>query len=106
MLGSQPEKRSKAILFDFDGTIADTAIVGVATFNQLARQYGFLEITPVNSDELRMKSPRQAIKALSVPLFRVPTVVRALRNGIRFALPTLSVASGMRFAILSLKQKG
>ncbi len=97
---------AKTILFDFDGTIADTVPAGVLVFNQLAREHDFSEITPENSDLLREKSPRGAMRMLSVSLFRVPFVIRALRQGITLALPGLKVLEGMKPVLYSLKERG
>jgi phosphoglycolate phosphatase len=105
MPGSAPEK-SKTILFDFDGTIAATVAVGVSIFNQLARQYGFAEITSENSDALRAKAPRAAMKILDIPILKVPLVLRALRRGVKLSLPSLAVIDGVRSALAALKEKG
>ena len=96
----------KTILFDFDGTLADTVRAGVAAFNQLAERYGFSEITEENADVLRTNGPRAAMKALHVPMYRVPLVLRHLRSDIRASLPSFGFTDGMRAAILELKEKG
>lgn len=97
---------AKTILFDFDGTIADTATIGVATFNELAERYGFLAITPENAEMLRSKGPRQAMKTLEIPLYRAPLVLRALRKGVRQAMPSLHVVEGLRAAMVELRARG
>ena len=96
----------KAILFDFDGTIADTVKAGVVIFNNLAHKYGFREITEENKDMLRAKGPREVMKELNISMLRVPTVLRALRSGIKDELPTLSAYDGIRSVTLTLKEKG
>jgi len=96
----------KTLLFDFDGTIAATVEAGVAIFNQLAERHGFSEITPGNTDDLRSKGPREAMKALSIPAFRAPFVLRRLRIGIRRELPSIRTVRNMRPTLLALKQKG
>lgn len=96
----------RAILFDFDGTIADTVEVGVAAFNELARRYSFSEITPQNANMLREKGPRAAMKELSIPLLKVPLVVRTLRKGVRSIIPTLQVTDGMKDVVANLKERG
>jgi phosphoglycolate phosphatase len=101
-----PDDSKKTILFDFDGTIADTVDAGVEIFNGLARKYGFSEITDENAQELRAKGPRAAMKALEVPMRRVPTVLRSLRSGIRSALPSVEAIEGMRTTLLDLREKG
>jgi len=99
-------EKTKTILFDFDGTIAATVDVGVAIFNKLARRHGFLEITPENADELRGKGPRGVMKALGIPMLKVPTVVRSLRSGVRAVIPTVQAVSGVRSAVLALRERG
>jgi phosphoglycolate phosphatase-like HAD superfamily hydrolase len=96
----------KAIFFDFDGTIADTAETGVSIFNAMAREYGFFEITEANRAVLRDKGPREVMRILEIPAYRVPTVVRGLRNGIREVIPTLRVMDGMAEALTELKRRG
>lgn len=106
MPGSRPEKNIRTILFDFDGTLADTVAVGVAAFNGLAVRYGFRQVTPENAEELRMQGPRGAMKALAVPIFRIPVVLRTLRSGVRAALPSLSFINGMHSVLIQLKSEG
>ena len=96
----------KTILFDFDGTIAKTIPAGVAAFNKLARQYGFLEITDENADVLRDNGPRGVIRVLKIPLLRVPAILRGLRQGVKDSLPTIKAQEGVRSALLCLKSKG
>jgi phosphoglycolate phosphatase len=96
----------KTILFDFDGTIANTIPAGVLAFNELARKYGFTELTTENGEMLRGKGARAAMKALSVPIYRVPTVLRGLRNGIHLALPGVRTIDGMHAVLMALKEKG
>jgi phosphoglycolate phosphatase len=97
---------SKTILFDFDGTLADTVDAGVAAFNQLADRYGFVEITTANAESLRAKGPRAVMKELSVPMIRVPTVLRFLRRDLKTTLPSLGFIEDVKSTLLVLKEKG
>jgi len=94
------------ILFDFDGTLADTVHAGVAAFNELADRYGFLKITKENAEALRAYGPLAAMKALHIPMYRVPMVLRALRSGVKDSLSTVKFTDGLRATILELKKKG
>ncbi len=104
--GIMKSVNKKAIFFDFDGTIADTAGTGVSIFNAMAREYGFLEITSDNEATLRDKSPREVMWELKIPVYRASTVVRGLRNGIREAIPTIKVVDGMAEMLVELKRRG
>jgi HAD superfamily hydrolase (TIGR01549 family) len=99
------DMHKKAILFDFDGTIADTGRLGVTIFNAMAREQDFLEITPENETMLRDKGPREVMNLLEIPRYKALSVVRGLRNGIREAIPTLAVIDGMANVILELKRQ-
>ena len=98
--------KQKVILFDFDGTIADTVRAGVGIFNKLAGRYGFLEITPENEDGLREKGPREVMKELSISRFRAPFILRRLRKGLREKIPTLKTVHDMRIVLVALKKRG
>ena len=106
MPGLLPERNVKTILFDFDGTLADTTLAGVVAFNKIAERYGFAEITHANEGALRSEGPRAAMKTLGVPFYRIPTVLRTLRSGVRDKLPSLSFMTGMGPALFELKQRG
>ena len=60
----------KLILFDFDGTIADTIELGVPIFNELAKKHNFLGIK--NIDELRNVTLREFFKNHEVPKLKFP----------------------------------
>jgi phosphoglycolate phosphatase-like HAD superfamily hydrolase len=96
----------KAIFFDFDGTIADTAASGVAIFNSMAREHGFREITAENETNLRDKGPREVMDILGIPAYKAPLVVRGLRRGIREMIPSLTVMPGMAIALAEFKRRG
>ena len=100
------DMQKRAIFFDFDGTIADTIGPGVAIFNTMAREQGFLEITKENQAILREKGPREAMKFLEIPALKVPMVVRGLRSGVREAMPTLKIMDGMDIILADFKRRG
>lgn len=61
------------IIFDFDGTIVDSYDTMVHIFNQMASE---LDIEPLSKDELahlRDMTLKEVLKALGIPLYRLPT---------------------------------
>lgn len=98
--------RKKVALFDFDGTIAETVRAGVAVFNELAREQGFLEITPANIPMLQEKGAQQVARELGIPRLKIPMVVRRLRKGLKEQIPTVAPVEGMKPLLLALKNSG
>jgi len=68
----------KTIIFDFDGTLADTLPVTLSCVNKLAGEYGYKEVEP--KEEMRNKSMRQLIKEeLGLSLFQIPGYLKKLK---------------------------
>jgi phosphoglycolate phosphatase len=70
----------KLIIFDFDGTLADSAAWFTAEINPLARQFGFRQVTEAEIDELRGCSTRQILKYMRVPAWKLPGIATRLRR--------------------------
>jgi phosphoglycolate phosphatase len=67
-------------IFDFDGTLADSADWFFGMMNSVARRYRFREIDPSEREELRGRSSREVIQALGVPMWKLPLIVRHVRQ--------------------------
>ena len=70
----------KVIIFDFDGTIADTVDALVTIANRLALEFGYV---PINSQELvllRNLTAREIIKYSGVSLFKSPFMVKKVKG--------------------------
>lgn len=98
--------RKKLVLFDFDGTIAASVRAGVTIYNKIAREYGFLEITPENIPALREKGARQVAKELCVPKLKIPMIATRLHKGLKLRIAKVKPVPGMKAVLLSLKKRG
>ncbi len=67
-------------IFDFDGTLADSADWFFSVMNTVARRYGFREIDEAERDELRGRPNREVIQALGVPMWKLPLIARHMRR--------------------------
>jgi len=92
------------ILFDFDGTIADSRYLAIELLNQLAKKHGFRAINEEEFAYLRTISIIDRCKALQVPLYIIPVVFLELRAGYRPA--DLPGYNGLNEVIRELKQRG
>ncbi|WP_040949318.1 HAD-IA family hydrolase [Gorillibacterium massiliense] len=70
----------KHILFDFDGTLVDSAAVVGKAVNELALKYGFGEIKPEEFNLFQQRSLQESLKALNIPLYRLLFLGKAVAD--------------------------
>lgn len=71
--------RKRVVIFDFDGTLADSVDWFFGVVNELARRYDFKETTPEQRDAFRRKSPLEVLAALEIPKWKLPAIARQTR---------------------------
>ncbi len=64
------------LVFDFDGTVADTRSVAHGILNDMAKEFGFRELPQEHLDAARDMSTRQFIAHLGIRSWRVPKIAR------------------------------
>lgn len=67
------------MLFDFDGTLADSFPWFLGVINDVARKYRFRTVASHEVDALRGLSSRQVLRFLGIPWWKVPLIARHLR---------------------------
>lgn len=70
----------RLIIFDFDGTLADSFGWAAGLVNQFADQYGFRRIEPHEQDTLRSLDAKTLIQQLGVPLWKIPLMTAHVRK--------------------------
>jgi phosphoglycolate phosphatase len=70
---------TKTIIFDFDGTLADSMQLLVEITNELAEEFGYLPVTPQQITDLQKLSPRQVLKMSGISLWQLPFLLRRFR---------------------------
>lgn len=68
------------VIFDFDGTLADSAAWFFDVINEVARRYRFRQTTPEEREALRSKSTREILRALEISAWKVPFIARHMRR--------------------------
>lgn len=69
----------RAIIYDFDGTIADSEKVILDTYNALSERRGWPELTHKRYVTLRRGSPQQAMKWAGIRVWQLPRLLRTAR---------------------------
>ena len=73
-------KKNLVVIFDFDGTIADTVSFIKTIMNKLSDDFDFQKIKDVDLEELKNKETREVFKSLGVSLIKLPFVLKKVRN--------------------------
>jgi len=63
------------LLFDFDGTIADSIGLGLQIANTLAPQFGIAPLSKEDFDRVRSMSIPKAMKTLNMPFYKLPKAI-------------------------------
>ena len=65
----------KTIIFDFDGTIADSLMAMTEAYNRAAQIYRCDLITDANREQLRRMHARDVLQQLKIPYLKLPLVI-------------------------------
>ena len=94
------------VIFDFDGTIADSMKLAVELYNQVADKHKFNKIREEEYEYLRSLSILEKCKFLNVSLLQIPRVGNDLYRSYNRAISSIEVFNGIKEVILDLKEKG
>lgn len=67
-------------LFDFDGTLADSAQWFLNQMNALAHEFNFKPINEADFEKLRGYSSRQIMKHMQIPMWKLPAMMSRMRQ--------------------------
>ncbi len=70
----------KVVIFDFDGTLADTFSWFAGAINKVAQRYHFKQITPDEYETIRCLDAHGVLKYLGVPLWKMPVIANYMRS--------------------------
>ena len=96
----------KVIIFDFDGTIADTVDALVSITNSLAKQFGYIPISRDELSILRNLTSREILKYSGISAFKVPFLVKRVKSELKNKIKDLKPIPDIREALIALKDDG
>ncbi len=94
----------RAIIFDFDGTIADTLELSRCIYNQMAPDYGLRTVEPHELPGLRNFSLKELLSHLSISKFRVPSLLSRGTSLLREQIGDISIIPGIAEMIPELRK--
>lgn len=96
--------RYRLILWDFDGTLADTLANGVSVYNEIAQAEGYRVIS--DPGEFRSLETQQILKYLGIPFWKLPGLIRSYIRRQRDSMPNIRLFPGIGETIGSIASAG
>jgi len=94
------------ILFDFDGTLADSIGLGLEIANKLAPRFGIEPLSKEVFDLVRTMSIPKALKTLKIPFYKVPKAISLALVEYRHLIHELHPFEGIHEMLAELKNLG
>lgn len=94
------------IIFDFDGTIADSFDTILAVTNRLAVEFGYDPASPSEIKNLQNLSSREILKQSRIPLYKLPYLLRRLKREMQHEIQHIQPFPGILEALDCLHKQG
>jgi phosphoglycolate phosphatase len=94
------------LVFDFDGTLADSRSVFISSYNILACRYRFHLINEKNIDALKKLTMLERFRQLKVPLFWLPLLTRKFLRIYHQRVNEIPFMPGMKDVLKLLAEEG
>lgn len=96
----------KLIIFDFDGTLADTFPWILRMVDRVVAHFHLRPISPSDYDRLRRGGARELMKELKLPFWKLPRVARYIQDAMSAETDALSVFPGVEEMVARLTKHG
>ena len=97
---------TKVIIFDFDGTLADTIDILLSITNRLAAEFGFKSATKEELAQLSNLNSWQILQYSGISIFKFPLLIRRLKAELQSEVPHIQLFPGIKEVLLELKKRG
>jgi len=94
------------IIFDFDGTIADTFKAVVEITNDLAAKFGYQPVSLDEAKRLKHLNSREIIQQSKISIYRLPFLLRQIRAELEDRVHRLTPILGIQEVLVMLKYQG
>lgn len=98
--------RYRLVIFDFDGTLADSGEWFLSVSDHLAQRFGFRRVTPEEIETLRGRTTREVIRYLRIPRWKLPGIGRYLHALLAEQTDRISLFEGVEPLLRGLSDAG
>ncbi|MEO0896085.1 MAG: HAD-IA family hydrolase [Bacteroidota bacterium] len=96
----------KLLVFDFDGTIADTLSIALIIINEIGEDYGWPTLDKEQFFEYKKKSTKELMDIVGLKYRQLPRIVRRSRRGFKKHMNKVNPITGMPEVLEELKKRG
>lgn len=99
----------KHIVFDFDGTLADSAKVALEVYNEMAEEYKFKKLTMEQYKKLSSLTLKDRFKEIGVPYYKpwlILELIKKARKEYGKLLDSISLFDGIHSVLQELDKRG
>ncbi|PPS45340.1 HAD-IA family hydrolase [Chroococcidiopsis sp. TS-821] len=97
---------AKVIIFDFDGTLANTIDVIVDITNRLALEFGYQPTTHNELDQLKNLSSREIVKQSGISILKLPFLIKKVRAELNKEIKNIKPIAGIKDVLQELSSRG
>ncbi len=94
------------LIFDFDGTIADTFAAIIKISNQLADEFQYKKMTPPEAQLMKNNTVKETISQLQIPLLKIPIIIAKAKEELFKGIKEIDPVVGLKDALVELKSLG
>ncbi len=93
-------------IFDFDGTLADSAAWFFAAYDGMAARFGLRRVSRAELEGMRALGTREIMRRLDVPMWKLPLIARAMRRQMAGEIAGIALFPGVGDALAALHGRG
>jgi len=98
--------RYRLVIFDFDGTLADTFPWVLGAMNDVADRFKFRRVREDELDDLRHCDAREVMRRLGIPRWKLPMIARYVRTRMAADIDQIKLFPGAGEMVESLADAG
>ncbi len=94
------------LIFDFDGTIADTHHYIIEISNRLSQEFNYRKIPPEEIELLKGHTVQEVIQHLNVPWLKIPAIITRAKEEFHAGIRDIKPIEGLADVLRSIKDAG